>query len=178
MSKSVSRILWIIAGALLVVCGVICLIQTQRSACHHRSVSGPDTMLVSGIINIVIFVKGHDHMYGSGWFLVEGILAVVFAFFVLFNQSFTMLTLPFIFGMWLLFSGISKVVNSFDLKAFGVPGWAWFPALGILFTIVGAISFMNPVARALTLGSLIGVILILQGFGSILRALFSGRFYN
>ena len=177
MSKSVSRILWIIAGALLVVCGVICLIRPSVALVTIGLYLGL-TMLVSGIINIVIFVKGHDHMYGSGWFLVEGILAVVFAFFVLFNQSFTMLTLPFIFGMWLLFSGISKVVNSFDLKAFGVPGWGWFLALGILFTIVGAISFMNPVAGALTLGSLIGVILILQGFGSILRALFSGRFYN
>ena len=36
---------------------------------------------------------------------------------LLFNQAFTMLSLPFIFGMWLLFSGINQFVNSFELQS-------------------------------------------------------------
>ena len=177
MSKSFSRILWIAAGILLVLCGVICLIQPSVALITISLYLGV-IMLVSGIINIVIFIKGHRHMYGSGWFLVDGILTVVLALFVLFHESFAVLTLPFIFGMWLLFSGISKIVSSFDLKALGVSGWGWFLALGIVFSVVGFVSFMNQVAGAMTLGSIVGLILILQGIGSILRGIFSGRFYS
>ena len=175
MSKTVSRILWVVAGVLLMADGVICL-AWPGVALTTLAVFLGIVMLISGAVDIVIFAKGHTYMHGSGWFLADGILTVILALFILFNQAFTMLTLPFIFGMWLLFSGISKIVNSFDLKMIGVRGWGWFLALGILFVVGGFLSFLDPVAGALTLGAVTGVILILQGIGSILRAFFSGRF--
>ena len=87
--------------------------------------------------------------------------------------------------MWLLFSGVSKFVNSFDLRRLGVRGWGWFTALGVLLAFGGFFSFLDPVAGALTLSILAGALtlsilagalLILQGLSSILRACFSGRF--
>lgn len=133
-------------------------------------------MLFSGIVDIVIFARGRDRMVGSVWFLVDGILTVLLSLFVLFDQAFTALSLPFIFGMWLLFSGVSKFVNSFDLRRLGVRGWGWFTALGVLLAFGGFFSFLDPVAGALTLSILAGALLILQGLSSILRACFSGRF--
>ena len=175
MSKTVSRILWVVAGVLLMAAGVICLawpgvaLTTLAVFFRHRNVDfrcGGYRYLCQGTylyarLWLVFWRMGSHRDFGA---------------FVLFNQAFTMLTLPFIFGMWLLFSGISKIVNSFDLKMIGVRGWGWFLALGILFVVGGFLSFLDPVAGALTLGAVTGVILILQGIGSILRAFFSGRF--
>ena len=116
-------------------------------------------------------------MAGAGWFLVDGILTVLLSLFIMGNQWFTALTLPLIFGMWLLFSGITKFVNSFDLQRLGVRGWGWFTALGVVLAVVGFMSFLNPLASMVAMAAMVGVFFILQGIASILRGCFSGRFW-
>ena len=97
--------------------------------------------------------------------------------FLLCNQMFTMMTLPYIMGMWLLFSGITKFVNSFDLRRFGMRGWGWITALGLLMAVAGFTSFMDPMAAAVTLSVLTGIFLILQGAVSITCGCLAGRFW-
>lgn len=177
MSKTVSRVLWIISGVLLIVAGVACL-ANPGSALTSVSVLLGLVMLVSGIVDIVIFAAGHSYMIGAGWFLVDGILTVLLSLFILCNKVFTAMTLPFIFGMWLIFSGITKFVNSFDLQRLGVRGWGWFTALGIVLAVVGFISFLSPFAGAVAIAVMVGVFLILQGISSILRGCFSGRMWQ
>lgn len=176
MSRTVSRVLWVLAGLLLVAAGVTCL-MSPGAAVSSLSLFLGIAMLFSGIVDIVIFAAGHSYMIGSGWFLVDGILTALLSIFVLCDQWFTALTLPFIFGMWLMFSGISKFVNSFDLQRLGVRGWGWFTALGLLLAVAGFISFLNPVAGLVAISAAVGVFLILQGVASILRGCFSGRFW-
>ena len=177
MNQTVSRILWIIAGVLLLIAGVICL-GNPGAAWFTMSLYVGITMLISGIIDIVIFAKGNRYMAGAGWFLADGILTVLLSLFLLFHQAFTMLSLPYIFGMWLLFSGISKFVNSFELKRQGVQGWGWFTALGILLALIGFFSFFNPIAQLFAISFLVGILLILQGIASILRACFTHRLWR
>ena len=121
MSRKVSRVLWIIAGVLLILAGVFCWANPGLALTTLSLYLGL-SMLISGIIDLVIFAKGNRYMVGSGWFLLDGILTVLLSLFLLFHQAFTMLSLPFIFGMWLLISGINKLVNSFELRRLGVPG--------------------------------------------------------
>ena len=176
MNRIFSRFLWAIAGVCLIIAGIFC-IGNPGAALSTMSLFLGLAMLISGIVDIVIFAKGRGVMYGSGWFLVDGILTVILSLFLLFNQTFTTLTLPFIFGMWLLFSGITKFVDSFELKRFGVRGWGWFTALGVILALAGFLSFMDPVLSMLTLSMMLSFMLILQGVSSILRAVFSDRFF-
>ena len=173
--RILSRVLWALAGVLLAVCGVICLSQPM-AALGTLSLLLGIAMLFSGVVDILIFVKGRDLMFGAGWFLADGLLTVILSLLLLFNQAFTALTLPFIFGMWLIFSGISKFVRSFDLRCFGIRGWGWFTALGILLAAMGFCALLDPVLGAVALGVLVGVLLIVQGVAALLQACFSGRF--
>ena len=177
MNQTVSRVLWILAGVLLIIAGVICLIN-PGAAWTTLSLYLGISMLLSGVIDIVIFARGNRYMAGAGWFLLDGILTVLLSLFLLFHQAFTMLTLPLIFGMWLLYSGGSKFVNSFELRRLGVPGWGWFTALGILLAVVGFFSFWDPVSQLFALSFLVGILLIFQGVSSILRACFAHRFWR
>ena len=177
MNQTISRVLWILAGVLLIIAGVICLVN-PGAAWTILSLYLGISMLISGVIDIVVFARGSRYMVGSGWFLLDGILTVLLSLFLLFHQAFTMLTLPFIFGMWLLCSGVSKFVNSFELKRLGVPGWGWFTALGILLAVVGFFSFWDPVSQLFALSFLVGILLIFQGVSSILRACFTRRFWR
>ena len=83
-----------------------------------------------------------------------------------------------IFSMWILFSGISTVVRSLDLKAFGVRGWGWFSAIGILQITAGVLLFIQPVAAAMAVGLLVGIVLILQGLTAVVSGMFSRRFLS
>lgn len=128
MNKTLSRVLWIIAGVLLIVAGVYCFVSPEAALSGLSLILGL-AMLFSGIVDIVIFASSRRFMLGSGWFLLDGIFTVLLAIFLLCNQAFTMLSLPFIFGMWLLFGGISRFVSSFDLQRLGVRGWGGLPPL-------------------------------------------------
>ena len=176
MRKIVSRILWVFAGILLIAAWILCLMSPDLAISSLAVFLGV-AMLFSGVVDLIIFATGHQYMAGAGWFLVDGVLTVLLSLFILANQWFTALTLPFIFGMWLLFSGISKFANSFDLRRLGVRGWGWFTALGLLLAVVGFVSFMDPVAGMVAITAMVGVFLLLQGFSSILRGLFTKRFW-
>ena len=177
MNNTLSRVLWIIAGVLLIVAGVYCFVSPEAALSGLSLILGL-AMLFSGIVDIVIFASSRRFMLGSGWFLLDGIFTVLLAIFLLCNQAFTMLSLPFIFGMWLLFGGISRFVSSFDLQRLGVRGWGWFTALGILLTVAGILSFYDPISGAMALSWIVGLVLILQGIASIAWACFSGRFWR
>lgn len=175
MNQTATRVLWGIAGALLILAGSVCLGQPGLAAAVVAIYLGL-SMLFSGVVDLVIYAKAHGRLYGAGWLLVDGILNVLLSIFLLFHESFALLSLPLLFGMWLLFSGISHLVRSLDLRSFGVRGWGWFCALGILFTAVGFLSFFNPVASLIAIGGTAGALMILQGAGYLLRAVFGGRF--
>ena len=177
MNRMVSRVLWIVAGVLLIIVGIYCLFNPDVGLLSLSLYIG-SAMLISGIIDIVIFAKWNGKMFGTGWFLADGILTVLLALFLLFNQAFTMLSLPFIFGMWLLFSGINQFVNSFELQSFGVRGWGWLTALGILLAVVGFFSLFDPIANLFALSILVGILLICEGVAAIVRACISPRLWR
>ncbi len=176
MNKTVSRVLWVLAGVLLIAAGVVCFARPGAALDGISWLLG-FVMLASGVVDIVIFASAHDVMFGSGWFLLDGVLTILLSIFVLCNQWFTVLTLPFILGMWLLFSGVGMFVDSFDLHRLGVRGWGWFTALGIVEAVCGFLSFCDPLAGAAALAWMVGVFLILQGVAAIVRGCFTGRFW-
>ncbi|MCI6138913.1 MAG: DUF308 domain-containing protein [Clostridiaceae bacterium] len=102
MSKTTSRVLWILAGILLIITGIGCL-RNPGEILYALPIIFGIAMMFSGIIDIVIFAAGHDYMAGSGWFLADGILTVLMSLFILGNSWFTAMTISFILGMWLIF---------------------------------------------------------------------------
>ena len=77
-------------------------------------------MLAAGITEIVVFAGMSGVLIGSSRLLLDGVLTVIMSLFLLFNQWFTLLSLPFIFTVWLMFSDLSRFVSAFDLHAPGV----------------------------------------------------------
>ena len=76
MNKTLSRVLWIIAGVLLIVAGVYCFVSPDAALSGLSLILGL-AMLFSGIVDIVIFASSRRFMLGSGWFLLDGIFTVL-----------------------------------------------------------------------------------------------------
>ena len=176
MNRTFSKVMWMIAGIFLIIAGIICLSSPSAGLSAISLLLG-SFLLVSGIIDIMVFARGHNIMYGAGWFLADGILTVIMALFILFNQTFVTLTLPFIFGMWMLFSGITRFVQSFELRRMAVDGWGWFTVLGTVLALAGILSFIAPVISFIAINLMLGICLILRGISSIIHAIFSGHLF-
>lgn len=175
MKNVILRILWAVLGVLMIVAGIVCLCVPGMTEATLALAYGI-ILLISGIADIVIFAVWGPAMFGAGWLLLDGILTVLLSMFLLFNMGFTALALPYIFGMWLMFSGISKFVSSFDLRAFGVRGWGWMMALGIVMTAVGFVAFLDPVLSTLAMTVITGIMFMIYGISDIIHAIFANRF--
>ena len=169
MTSKTMRVLNIVSGALLIAIGIYCLCNQDIAAATAGLMVGI-FMLVSGVIEIVVFAATSRLLIGSGWLLLDGVLTAILSLFLLFNQWFTMLSLPFLFTLWLLFSGNSRFVSAFDLKALGVRNWGWVLAIGIILMIAGFICMMDPWVSIAAVGMTVGLVFLLEGISSIIYA--------
>lgn len=168
------RILNVAAGVLLIAAGIYCLCNQDAAVLSAGLLLGV-FLLVAGIAEIVVFAATSSVMIGSGWLLLDGVLTVIMSLFLLFNQWFTLLSLPFLFTIWLLFSGISRFVSAFDLRALGVRAWGWVLAIGILLIVGGFVCMMDPWVSVVAIGVTVGLVFILEGVSAIVCACISKR---
>ena len=172
MCTKTVRILNIVAGILLIAAGIYCLCNEDVAVLSAGLMLGI-FMLAAGIAEIVVFAGTSGVLIGAGWLLLDGVLTVIMSLFLLFNQWFTLLSLPFIFTVWLMFSGISRFVSAFDLHALGVRGWGWVLAVGILLMVAGFICMMDPWVSAAAVGVTVGMVFLLEGISAIVCACIS-----
>ena len=172
MRTKTVRILNIVAGILLIAAGIYCLCNEDVAVLSAGLMLGI-FMLAAGIAEIVVFAGTSGGLIGSGWLLLDGVLTVIMSLFLLFNQWFTLLSLPFIFTVWLMFSGISRFVSAFDLHALGVRGWGWVLAVGILLMVAGFICMMDPWVSAAAVGVTVGLVFLLESISAIVCACIS-----
>ena len=172
MRTKTVRILNIVAGILLIAAGIYCLCNEDVAVLSAGLMLGV-FMLAAGIAEIVVFAGTSGVLIGSGWLLLDGVLTVIMSLFLLFNQWFTLLSLPFLFTVWLIFSGISRFVSAFDLHALGVRGWGWVLAVGILLMVAGFICMMDPWVSAAAVGVTVGLVFLLESISAIVCACIS-----
>ena len=98
MSTKAIRIIDIAAGILLTAGGVFCLCN-QDAAVVSAGILFGLFMLAAGIAEIVVFAGTSKTLLGSGWLLLNGVLTVIMALLLLFNQWFTLLSLPLLFTL-------------------------------------------------------------------------------
>ncbi len=173
-NNAVIRVLWIISGILLLIAGIYILINPAVGVASMSLMLGI-IMLLSGIVDVIVFARWNKFITGAGWILADGILTIVLALFLMFNQILAAAALPLLFSMWLLFTGIARIVGSVDIKKAGVRGWGWFLALGIIVTALGVISLFEPLATLITMTILVGLNFVVQGAVYIISGLFSKR---
>ena len=141
MASKSMKVLNIIAGVLLIVAGIYCLCN-QDIAAMTAGVMVGIFMLLSGVIEIVVFATTSGLLFGSGWLLLDGVLTVI----------------------------LSRFVSAFDLRAFGVRGWGWLLTIGIILMVAGFICMMDPWVSVAAIGLTVGLAFLLEGISSIVYA--------
>lgn len=174
MSKKTMRILSVLAGVLLVAAGIYCLCNQDVAVLSAGILLGL-FMLCAGVLEIIIFSVGGGLIFGSGWLLLDGVLTVLLSMLLLFNQWFTMVSLPILFTLWLLFSGVSRFVSAFDLRMLGVRSWGLVLALGILLLVLGIVGLLDPVVSTVAFAITVGLVFILEGISIVACTLIAAK---
>lgn len=174
MSKKTMRILSVLAGVLLVAAGIYCLCNQDVAVLSAGILLGL-FMLCAGVLEIIIFSVGGGLIFGSGWLLLDGVLTVLLSMLLLFNQWFTMVSLPILFTLWLLFSGVLRFVSAFDLRVLGVRSWGLVLALGILLLVLGIVGLLDPVVSTVAFAITVGLVFILEGISIVACTLIAAK---
>lgn len=168
MNRKWSQVLWLLSAILLIVAGIMCMMN-------------PISVLASlvWIIALAIFIEGisdilgyfflRDTLFSNSWLLIDGILSIIMACFLIGYKDITAVFIPYLFSAWLCFSSLSKLINSFQMKRFNFPIWNWLCALGIVGIIFSLFAFFNPSLAILTISVLLGALLIFQGLVTLIR---------
>ena len=75
--------------------------------------------------------------------------------------------IPYVFGLWTVFSGVIRAVDSLEIKRFGINGWYWMMLVGVAEIVLGFATFIRPVIAIQIIGITMGIVFLLQGAASL-----------
>ena len=170
MKKALKSMKWLmlISGILVVILGITMLF-TPLSNLVALAIFIGISMLISGISEIVSFC-GEEKGHRSVWMLVSGILSTLFGIWTMFGRGTEALVafLPFIFAVWVMSSGITRIVGAVSLKSEGSSLWGWMLAFGILGTVFGFLLLFSPVLSGMMISYALAFMLISHGVNNII----------
>lgn len=125
-------------------------------------------IFISGIFEIIFAVSNSKLIRGWGWILTSGIFDLAIGIILLTKENITMELLPFIFGIWLVFRGISQVSRGILIKQAHLSNWGWSIVGGFLVMLFGFMVIYSPQFGAASIVIWTALSLILLGILTIL----------
>jgi uncharacterized membrane protein HdeD (DUF308 family) len=124
------------------------------------------TFFLTGILRITFALSNRDRLFGWGWYLTGGLLDIAMGALLSSRMDLALITMPLFVGFYALFSSISAMAKSFDLRSYGLKNWGWLLLAGFAGLIFSGMILFNPI-----LG--VGALLLWTS----LAFLFNGIFY-
>jgi len=155
------RIASIIIGVLLVFTSVWCLAHPGATYLSLAFLLGA-VMFLHGVTALFGYLMIRRlHKKGQGWLLADGIFTTMLSLVVLFNQIVADAVVPVFFGLWLLHSGVARIVSTLNERGIKEGFWLFF--IGIISMVAGLYPLVDAILFDLSLMMMIGIIFLVQG---------------
>lgn len=160
---------WLAVSLLLLAGGISAIIWDESIIALAKPLGA--AMFLTGAINMVVCdIKNHK-IHGARWLIADGATALLLSLFPLFNQMAWPIMIPFFFGMWELFSGILKVMDSSELKTDKIHCWKSFAIIGWIELMSGTATLIKPFDDFVGFNKAIGIIFLVQSSGFLLKTI-------
>ncbi len=136
------------------------------------------SMLLVGIISILIYFAKRRTFRSAHWLLADGMSTALLSIFLLFNRIQFAAVIPFFCGIWELFSGVLKVVDSRELYEEKIHGWQSYTAVGTIEILLGTVSLLKPLETVEGMHVTVAVVLIIQSVGFLFKIINYPRLIN
>ncbi|MCI7239310.1 MAG: DUF308 domain-containing protein [Anaerococcus sp.] len=129
------------------------------------------TAIFDGIFEIALRNRINKYFgRGGGFLLFTGIVNLILAALILFNFTSSVIALPWVFAIYIIFTSITSIIRSFATKEVS-NGVFWAQViLNILGIVLGVMLIKNPLASFFTISTLIGFYFFLAGIRNIIFA--------
>lgn len=168
-----NKILGVILGVLMCIGGVFCL---ANPAATYASISAvfAITLVESAVGYFFIWNAKRKLGQKDGWLLFGAILSLV-AGFVIASNAFAQFIVDSAFlgvaAAYMLMMGIFAIVLAFKVKkTIKNSKWIALLVMGILLTACAILSFINPIALAISLGINMAINIIMTGVSLIVAS--------
>ena len=131
--KSYLDKIFILEGILLAIIGVLFFINPVNAFFNFTTICGI-LIIIAGILRIIRAFGTDSKMY----YILTGIIDILFGFIIWFNPISTTETLIIVFGIWILLKGIYSIILAFGFNAVTI--------LSIISIILGGIVFIAPLS--------------------------------
>ena len=136
--KSYLDKIFILEGILLAIIGVLFFINPVNAFFNFTTICGI-LIIIAGILRIIRAFGTDSKMY----YILTGIIDILFGFIIWFNPISTTETLIIVFGIWILLKVIYSIILAFKYKTFGFNA---VTILSIISIILGGIVFIAPLS--------------------------------
>ena len=153
--------LMLIAGILCIAAGICVFVFTVESYLTLSILFGI-VMLLKGVGQLIIASTSGNYLMMKGYFIVGGILDLILGIFLCVYPSVTLVVLPFMMGLWLMYHSFILISFGGDMDTFKVSGSASMIILGILILALSIFVLLNPLSAGVV------TVLVVAGVGLIL----------
>lgn len=153
--------LMLIAGILCIAAG-ICVFVFPVESYLTLSILFGIVMLLTGVGQLIIASTSGNYLMMKGYFIVGGILDLILGIFLCVYPGVTLVVLPFMMGLWLMYHSFILISFGGDMDTFKVSGSASVIILGILILVLSIFVLLNPFSAGVV------TVLVVAGVGLIL----------
>ncbi|MBR5130822.1 MAG: DUF308 domain-containing protein [Alphaproteobacteria bacterium] len=115
---------------------------------------------------LMLFQEFKNYLY-----LTISLLDIVVGMLLLINIGLTTVTLPLIIALWMLFGGISQLVEAWRMKDNMISYWMWFLFSGVISIIFAIFVVFHPIISMVAVTTFIGLYFIIYGIFELVRYL-------
>ena len=153
--------LLLLAGILCMALGIAVFVFPLESYVTLSILFGV-LMLLTGAAQLIISATSGNYLMMRGYLIVGGIIDLLIGIFLCINPGITLVALPIIMGICLMYNSFLVIAFGGDLDTFRLSGGAWMTVGGILMLLLSILILLNP----LSVG--IGMVVVIAGIGLLM----------
>lgn len=153
-----------LAGILCVLCGIAVFAFPIESYVVISILVGV-VMLVVGAAQLIIASTSGNYLTMRGYMIVGGIVDLLLGLFLCIYPGVTLMVLPIMLGIWLMYHSFMLIAFGGDLDTFRVDGGGMVILGGVILLILSILVLANPFSAGIT------TVIVLSGIGLLLLGL-------
>ncbi len=119
-------------------------------------------MLLTGAAKLIAASTSSNFFMMRGYVIVGGVLDLLLGLFLCIYPGVTVLLLPVMMGLWMLYNGFIVISLAGDFDTLGIPGAGWMVGGSIVLIVLSVLVLVNPFSTG------IATVVVLAGSGLII----------
>lgn len=163
------RIATILMGLLLLATGIWSFANSGVTFLALAFVIGL-VMIVEGTIEggIYIYARSGIKKDNNIWMLTDNVITLLTGILVISGQLVADVAVPYVFGMWMLFSGVTRITISMNIDKKGKRyNFFWTAGVGLVSLIAALLGLFNGILINMPIGQMLGIFFIIKAVATL-----------